>query len=332
MPNGFVNDGLGFAGITNFSFSTPVTLTAGQTYYLQPVVLSGDDPWDIALLTYDAYPNGQLFEKGIGFSADLWFREGVVPEPSTLALAGLSCLLVFIIKRRSKPPIQFLAGILFTASVLPVYSAPDSVVQATADAAGLTPVSATALPRFGTFWVLTVGSNGRLTTLPYPILPTDLSGLPAYSVVDNIFIVDDTGGQLLPSSTERMSSAQATSTAQTQAATMASLIKQILYPTNSGGGGLQFNYNFSFDTNGLWLEASNGVTNLGLRLHNTIGGDNYQLLATTNLLNTNWDLGQILNASDTQMDFSAVPMTNTMTFYRAHHANPVMAIVSGVNS
>jgi hypothetical protein len=32
---------------------------------------------------------------------------------------------------------------------------------------------------------------------------------------------------------------------------------------------------------------------LCLRAHSTIGGDNYQLLSTTDLLNTNWDLGQI---------------------------------------
>jgi len=99
MPNGFVNDGLGFAGITNFYFSTPIALTSGQTYYLQPVVLSGDDPWDIGVLTYDAYPNGQVFEDGDGFSSeDFWFREGVVPEPSTLVLIGLICLLLFIFK------------------------------------------------------------------------------------------------------------------------------------------------------------------------------------------------------------------------------------------
>ncbi len=114
---------------------------------------------------------------------------------------------------------------------------------------------------------------------------------------------------------------------------MAVLIERILYSTNSGDGGLQFNYNFSFDTNGLWLEASNEVTNVGLRLHNTIGGDNYQLLSTTNLLNTNWDLGEILpGASDGYIDFSPVPMTNAMTFFRAHHANLVMKILNWQDS
>jgi len=40
---------------------------------------------------------------------------------------------------------------------------------------------------------------------------------------------------------------------------MAALIEQILNPTSSGDGGLQFNYNFSFDTNGLWLETPNQI-------------------------------------------------------------------------
>ena len=82
---------------------------------------------------------------------------------------------------------------------------------------------------------------------------------------------------------------------------MANLIEQIQTPAaDSGDSGFQFNYNFSFDTNGLWIEIlnTNGVTtNLWLRLHNTVGGDNYQLLSTTNLVNHGWDLGQILTAS-----------------------------------
>jgi hypothetical protein len=44
-----------------------------------------------------------------------------------------------------------LAGVLFIAIIPPAHAASDSVVQVTADAAGLTRVSATALPRIGTF-------------------------------------------------------------------------------------------------------------------------------------------------------------------------------------
>jgi hypothetical protein len=142
MPNGFMNSQLGVAGVTNFYFSTPIALAAGQTYYLQPVVLSGDDPWDIITIG-NTYPNGQVFVRGAGFNTDFWFREGVVPEPSTLDLIGLSSLLVFIFKRRFKP----LVLLLFAIPALSAHAAPDSVIQATSDAAGLTRVSATVLSR-----------------------------------------------------------------------------------------------------------------------------------------------------------------------------------------
>jgi len=336
MPNGFVNDGLGVAGATNFYFSTPIALTAGQTYYLQPVVLSGDNPWAIVVLT-NTYPNGQLFSDGgaIQPSSDLWFQEGIVavPEPTILALVGLSCLLIFAFKRRSK----LVVLLLFAASVLPVYSAPDSVVQVTADAAGLTPVSATALPHTGTFWIMTISPNGNLASVPFPFLPPNLSDVPIYSVTNDTFIVDDTGGELAPSSAGRMSDEQAASTAETQSHSMANLLEQILYPPIPGGDSGGTNEPIqpagmipTFDTNGLWLGGSNEAPNIGLRLHNPVSGDNYQLLSTPDLLNTNWDLGQIwFGASGDYIDFSNAPMTNTMTFFRVHQANPVMEITSG---
>ncbi len=176
---------------------------------------------------------------------------------------------------------------------------------------------------------MTVDSDGNLIESPYPDLPDSLSALPIYSITNDIYMVDDTGGQLAPASAGRMSNAQTASIAQTQAATTATLIQQILYPADEGdqpdGGFTPMVY-----TNGLWLEIINkNPTNLWLRLHGTVGGDNYQLLSITNLSNTNWNLGQILfYASDGYADFSSVPMTNAPTFFRAHHANPVMQIVN----
>lgn len=102
MPDGFMNSGLGAAGVTNIFFSTLITLTAGQTYYLQPVVSSGDNPW--AVVAMQTYPNGNLYYNGThNPGQDLWFREGIisVPEPSVFTLVGLSSLLLFAFKRRS---------------------------------------------------------------------------------------------------------------------------------------------------------------------------------------------------------------------------------------
>ncbi|HEY5298875.1 MAG TPA: Ig-like domain-containing protein [Verrucomicrobiae bacterium] len=310
-------------GVTNFYFSTAITLTPGQTYYLQPVVQSGDDPWDI-WNPGNTYPNGQLYGSGAFFqpSTDLWFREGVVPEPSILALVGLSALLAFVFKRRSK----LVVLLLFTIPVLSVHAS-DSIVQATADEAGLAPVTAASLPEVGTFWVMTDTLDG-LIALPYPELPSDLSELPIYSVVGNEFIVDDTGGQL-SSSASRMSSVQAASAAQSQAESMADLIDLIQTSTNGSNQSFQSNFTSMLDTNGLWLEASNEDGYIGLRLHNPTG-DNYQLLSTSNLSDTNWDLGQILpNAYGSYADFSPIPITNSTAFFKVHHANLVMEIYNG---
>ncbi len=251
--------------------------------------------------------------------------------------------MAYALKRRSKQFMLWGAGMLLIGSIyaqtMPVQSSPDSVVQITAEAAALSPVSASALPRTGTFWVVTPGFNGRLQMLPYPSLPPDLSNLPTYAVAGNIFLVDDTAGQIMPMSARRMSSAQAVSTVQSQAQSVAGLIDQIQFPLDGGNQPFQPNAPTPMVfTNGLWLAFSNQPpypvsTNLWLRLHGTIYGEQYQLLSTTNLTCTNWDLGEVLwDADDDYTDFSPVPRTNTMTFYRAHHANPVMQIWNKQNS
>lgn len=223
--------------------------------------------------------------------------------------------------------------------ILSVKAAPDSVVQVTADAAGLTPVSAGALPAAGTYWVITVNPNGGLTALPYPLLPTGISGSPIYSITNGIFVVDDTHGAISSSSTgERMSRAQAASTVQSQSQTMENLIEMIENPPilpggTNGSGGSSYPDGFQIDTNGLYLLATNETPNLGFLLFNP-DGSNYQLLSTTNLLSPTWTLGQILFAASGGVVnyFSPVPMTNAMTFYRVHQAYPVMNIQNYQNS
>ncbi len=101
-----------------------------------------------------------------------------------------------------------------------------------------------------------------------------------------------------------------------------------LMETNDDNQSFQPNgFTSMLDTNGMWLEFSNEAPDIGLGLHGTIYEDDYQLLSTTNLENTNWDLGEILwGADDGYTAFTPVPMTNPATFFMAHHANPVMQI------
>jgi hypothetical protein len=143
MPNGFNNSGLLSAGVATFDFTTPISLTAGDAYYLEPVVLSGDNPWDVITIG-DTYANGELYGGAGGFTApfqpstDLWFQEGndTVPEPAIGALFGLG-LLILAFKRHSNLPVLMFASALLSVPVLTTHAA-DSVVQVTADSAGLT--------------------------------------------------------------------------------------------------------------------------------------------------------------------------------------------------
>jgi hypothetical protein len=83
MPDGFDN-------WTNFFFSSPVSVTPGTTYYMEPVVQSGDS-WYTGIYNY-GYPLGTAYTNGLADPAlDLWFREGVygAPEPSVALLVLL---------------------------------------------------------------------------------------------------------------------------------------------------------------------------------------------------------------------------------------------------
>jgi hypothetical protein len=96
IPNGFFN-------YANFFFSTPVSVTPGMTYYFQPFIQSGDSDnnFDIGVVIA-GYGNGTVFFNGISNpNEDLWFREGVVPEPSVISLIALSATGLYL--RHRKP-------------------------------------------------------------------------------------------------------------------------------------------------------------------------------------------------------------------------------------
>jgi hypothetical protein len=89
-----------FHGATNFFFSTQVPLTPGTTYYLQPVIQSGED-FGISYDTF-RYPGGTAFFNGSPDQFDdLWFREGIVPEPSVTALLLVGAG-IFVYARRKQ--------------------------------------------------------------------------------------------------------------------------------------------------------------------------------------------------------------------------------------
>ena len=72
-----------FFGVTNFYFSPGVMLIPKNVYYFQPVIQSGD-AWIAAAYHY-GYAGGMEFLGSTPFpNGDLWFREGIVPEPSSL--------------------------------------------------------------------------------------------------------------------------------------------------------------------------------------------------------------------------------------------------------
>jgi hypothetical protein len=85
-----------FNGFTNFFFAPAVALSPGTTYYFQPIVQSGDGCGTRAYNDYN-YPGGMEFTSGMPFpNNDLWFREGVVPEPSSVALLALGIGALFV--------------------------------------------------------------------------------------------------------------------------------------------------------------------------------------------------------------------------------------------
>src|SRR5580698_8925773 len=108
-------------------------------------------------------------------------------------------------------------------------ASPDSIVQITADAAGLQLVSPTDLPQSGTFLVMAPGYGGNLMVLPYPCMPLTPGELPVYAITGNSFLVDDTGGQTLAGGSSlaaQVNNALISSILQTQANTVANLIMQ----------------------------------------------------------------------------------------------------------
>lgn len=93
-----------FWGTALFYFEANVPVTPSGQYFLEPVLLAGDDT--AALSGFYDYSGGTLFFSGqpstIGL--DLWFREGyIVPEPSVAWLGLVGGVAAVWLRHRRAP-------------------------------------------------------------------------------------------------------------------------------------------------------------------------------------------------------------------------------------
>ncbi len=188
------------------------------------------------------------------------------------------------------------AGMIFLSQLLSAQTTPDSIVQITAEAQGLSLVSADQVPLFGTFWLVEPSSG--IIPVPMPCAPANPLW-PVYAITpDGEFLVDGTAGQV-PASEAALES---------QAAAIVNLIAQIqsavasqqtrmqgrgrgmngLLPGDSpddgddddspgGSGGVPI------DPSRLWLEITNVFAGSAfVNLHNATN-QVYAIWSTTNL-------------------------------------------------
>ena len=188
-------------------------------------------------------------------------------------------------------------------------AAPDSIVQLTADAQGLTLLSPGQAPRFGTFWLALPG--GILAPAPCP--PLD-PGVPIYFMADQQYLADETGGQvtlnnrLAASSTvEGALEAQASSVlnlitrvqttaagAQVMMGGRTSMAVPSFDDTGSGSGSADgfysdsFNFIPNYGTN-LWLAITNVTPGTAwLFVSNTVADIQYEIQYKTDLAQSDW--------------------------------------------
>lgn len=202
---------------------------------------------------------------------------------------------------------------------------PDSIVQITAEAEGLSQVDPTTLPLFASCWWTVYPGTGPL---PMPCPPQDLS-VPIYQIVDGYYLVDETGGavsaNVSQTGTRAMTSSALASAVDRQGNEIANLIEQVqataanqqtrmmaramgMDVPSPGGGDGGGSYSPDGITNSyvapdygtnLWIAqtavAAGNLTGIG---SNTIADVQYEIQSRTNLMQTDWQSEGFITGSE----------------------------------
>lgn len=167
-----------------------------------------------------------------------------------------------------------------------VSTAPDSIVQMTAEADGLSLASAE--PVSGTFWI--VSPEG--ITAPMPFLPLSDQGLPTFAITNDVFLVDATAGEV---NMQWLRATSTTAALETMAVQVENVINQTLNPppTMVMNGGIKrmgplddFPEGSVYLTNFMATAATDGSMTVNFGIGGGTNGIFYDILSTTNLENS----------------------------------------------
>ena len=222
-------------------------------------------------------------------------------------------------------------------NLAPVETAPsdgwDSIVCLTADYNSLPLLPADQTPSVGTFWTIVSGPNA--TALPYPCPPPGVN-LPTYEISSGIFLVDDTASTnpITQADLEAQAIATVNVISQVQTATASQQMRAMSqamgmgapFPGFGGGGGdspALTNAPYvapNYGTN-LWLQITSLSNNwVNLLVSNTEAGVEYEIVGTTNLLQSQWVSVGVLYGSEltnwTPTSIAAFNLTNNDLFLR----------------
>ena len=231
----------------------------------------------------------------------------------------------------------------FNNDLGPVQSAqPDSIVQITAEAEGLSQVDPTTLPLFAScYWTVYPGTG----PVPMPCPPQDLS-VPIYQIVDGYYLVDETGGavsvNVSQTGTRAMTSSAVASAVDRQGNAIANLIEQVQAttanqqtlmlaramgmdvpsPGGDGGGsyspdGITNSYVAPDYGTNLWIAqtavAAGYLNGIGT---NTIADVLYEIQSRTNLVQTDWQSeGFIYGSEATNWTPLSVPQIGRINLF-----------------